>query len=104
LLDSIGLYGKVVLWSRMSGEPATIDSVPVLFTGKSLHGFWIVNWLKIPGNRERLTVIYEEIAPLVASGAISIPVAGEFALDQYLGALDVASKFSGKAILRPKGR
>jgi len=49
-------------------------------------------------------VIYEEIAPLVASGAISIPVAGEFALDQYLGALDVASKFSGKAILKPKGR
>ena len=101
LLDSIGLYGKVVLWSRMSGEPATIDSVPVLFTGKSLHGFWIVNWLKIPGNCERLTAIYQEIAPLVASGAISIPVAGEFALCDYVEALALASKLKGKAILYP---
>jgi NADPH:quinone reductase-like Zn-dependent oxidoreductase len=104
LLDSLSLYGKVVLWSRMSGEPSTIDSVPILFTGKSLHGFWIVNWLKIPGNRERLTAIYEEIAPLVASGAISIPVAGEFTLDQYVEALALASKLKGKVILYPNGR
>ncbi|MBV8684469.1 MAG: hypothetical protein JO111_16450 [Caulobacteraceae bacterium] len=33
----------------------SIQPIPILFTGKSLHGFWIVNWLKIPGNRERLT-------------------------------------------------
>jgi NADPH:quinone reductase-like Zn-dependent oxidoreductase len=101
LLDSIGLYGKVVLWGRMSGLPSTINSVPILFTGKSLHGFWIVNWLKIPGNRERLTAIYEELAPLVASGALSIPVAGEFALARYADALALASKLKGKAILYP---
>jgi NADPH:quinone reductase-like Zn-dependent oxidoreductase len=101
LLDALGLYGKVVLWSRMSGEPSNIDSVPILFTGKSLHGFWIVNWLKIPGNRERLTAIYEEIAPLVASGALSIPVAGEFDLEQYPAALALAAKYRGKAIFRP---
>jgi NADPH:quinone reductase-like Zn-dependent oxidoreductase len=101
LLDSLTLYGKLVFWSRMSGESPTIDSVPILFTGKSLHGFWIVNWLKVPGNRERLTTIYEEVAPLVASGAISIPVAGEFRLDQYVEALALASKLKGKAILYP---
>jgi NADPH:quinone reductase-like Zn-dependent oxidoreductase len=101
LLDSIGLYGKVVLWGRMSGLPSTIHSVPVLFTGKSLHGFWIVNWLKLPGNRERLTAIYEELAPLVASGALSIPVAGEFPLVRHADALALASKLEGKAILCP---
>jgi NADPH:quinone reductase-like Zn-dependent oxidoreductase len=79
----------------------TVDSVPILFTGKSLHGFWIVNWLKIQGNRERLTAIYEELMPLVASGAISIPVAGEFPLDRYVGALALAAKLQGKAILYP---
>jgi len=101
LVDSIGLYGIVVLWSRMGGEDSTIKNIPVLFTGKSLHGFWIVNWLKIPGNRERLTAAYEEIAPLVASGKIVIPVAGEFELDQYVDAIALASKYSGKAILYP---
>lgn len=85
----------------MSGQPSTIDSRPILFTGKSLHGFWIFNWLKIPGNRERLTAIYEEIAPLVVSGAISIPVAGQFTLDQYVEALELATKLQGKAIFYP---
>jgi hypothetical protein len=68
---------------------------------ESLHGFWIFNWLKIPGNRERLTAIYEEIAPLVVSGAISIPVAGQFTLDQYVEALELATKLQGKAIFYP---
>jgi NADPH:quinone reductase-like Zn-dependent oxidoreductase len=104
LIDAIGLYGTVVAWSRMGGVDPTIATIPVLFTGKSLHGFWIVNWLKIPGNRERLTAAFEEIAPLVASGKIVIPVAGEFELDQYVDAIALASKYNGKAILYPNGK
>jgi NADPH:quinone reductase-like Zn-dependent oxidoreductase len=104
LVDAVGLYGAVVLWSRMGGVDPTIATIPVLFTGKSLHGFWIVNWLKIPGNRERLTAAFEEIAPLVATGKIVIPVAGEFELDQYQDAIALASKYNGKAILYPNGK
>jgi NADPH:quinone reductase-like Zn-dependent oxidoreductase len=104
LIEAIGLYGSVVFWSRMGGVDPTIATVPILFTGKSLHGFWIVNWLKIPGNRERLTAAFEEIAPLVASGKIVIPVAGEFELDQYVDAIALASKYNGKAILYPNGK
>ena len=88
----------------MGGIDPTIATIPVLFTGKSLHGFWIVNWLKIPGNREKLTAAFEEIAPLVASGKIVIPVAGEFALDQYVDAIALAAKYNGKAILYPNGK
>jgi NADPH:quinone reductase-like Zn-dependent oxidoreductase len=59
LVDSVGLYGKVVIWSRMGGESSSIETIPIIFTGKSLHGFWIVNWLKVPGNPEQLAGIYE---------------------------------------------
>ncbi|MGA7318599.1 MAG: zinc-dependent alcohol dehydrogenase family protein [Silvibacterium sp.] len=104
LIEAIGLYGTVVLWSRMGGVDLTIATIPVLFTGKSLHGFWIVNWLKIPRNRERLTAAFEEIAPLIAAGKIVIPVAGEFELDEYLDAIALASKYNGKAILYPNGK
>lgn len=104
LVDALGLYGAVVLWSRMGGVDPTLATIPVLFTGKSLHGFWIVNWLKIPGNRERLTAAFEEIVPLVASGKLVIPVAGEFDLDKHIDAIALASKYSGKAILYPNGR
>jgi NADPH:quinone reductase-like Zn-dependent oxidoreductase len=92
LVDSIGLYGSVVIWCRMGGEPSPINNIPIIFTGKSLHGFWIVNWLKVPRNTERLAGIYEELAPLVASGAISLPIVGEFDLDQYVEALALAAK------------
>jgi NADPH:quinone reductase-like Zn-dependent oxidoreductase len=84
LLDCLGLYGKLVLWSRMGGEAAAINPIPILFNGQSLHGFWIMNWLKVPGNIERLGALYEELAPLVASGAIALQIVGEFRLEQYV--------------------
>jgi NADPH:quinone reductase-like Zn-dependent oxidoreductase len=101
LLDCLGLYGKLVVWSRMGGEEPTIRTIPILFQGQSLHGFWIMNWLKVPGNVGRLGALYDELAPLVASGAIALPVVGEFGLDQYVEALTLASKFRGKVIFRP---
>jgi nicotinamidase-related amidase len=38
------------------------------------------------------------------SGAISLPVAGQFTFDQYPEALALAAKYNGKAILRPNSR
>lgn len=101
LLDCLGLYGKLVIWSGMSGELSPINNVPIIFKGQSLHGFWIMNWLKVPGNVERLEGMYAELAPLVASGVIALPIAGEFGLDQYVEALALASKLRGKVIFRP---
>lgn len=101
LLDCLGLYGKLVVWSRMGGEEPTIKTIPILFKGQSLHGFWIMNWLKVPGNVDRLAGFYEELAPLVASGAIENQVIGEFGLDQYVEALELASKLRGKVIFHP---
>jgi hypothetical protein len=40
---------------------------------------------------------------MVASEAISIPVAGQFSFNQYQQALALAAKYSGKAILTPNG-
>jgi hypothetical protein len=42
-----------------------------------------------------------KLAPLIASGGLSLPAAGEFRFEQYAEALSVAAKYSGKAILRP---
>ena len=45
--------------------------------------------------------MYRELVPLVASGALSFPVAGEYSFEQYPAALAVAAKYRGKAILKP---
>ncbi len=101
LLDCLGLYGKLVIWSRLGGEASPIETIPILFNGQSLHGFWIMNWLKLPGNLDRLVALYAELAPLVAAGAITLEIAGEFALDQYVEALALAAKLRGKVIFHP---
>ncbi|WP_181969742.1 zinc-binding dehydrogenase [Paraburkholderia sp. DHOC27] len=101
LLDCLGVYGKLVIWSGMGGELSPINNVPIIFNGQSIHGFWIMNWLKVPGNTERLGALYEEVAPLVASGEITLPIADEFGLEQYAEALELAAKLRGKVIFRP---
>jgi NADPH:quinone reductase-like Zn-dependent oxidoreductase len=101
LVDALTVYGAVVIWSGMGGALSPINNIPIIFTGKSLHGFWIMNWLRIPGNPERLGAIYDELAPLVASGKISFPIVGEFRLDQYVEALALAGKYRGKVIFHP---
>ena len=101
LLDSIETYGTVVVYAAMSGEPSSVSGPPLLFQGQSIRGFWIVNWLKAQTKFDKVTAVYQELAPMVASGALSFPVAGEFSLEQYPEALAVAAKFRGKAIFKP---
>ena len=103
LLEALPVCGTVVVWSAMSGEPALIAGPRLVFTGQVVRGFWIVNWLKVPGNLERFGALCAELAPLIASGAIALPIAGEYTLDQYAEALAVAARYSGKAIFRPNG-
>ena len=45
--------------------------------------------------------MYDRLAPLVASGAISAPVAGTFRFSQIAEAVAVAEKNCGKALLTP---
>jgi NADPH:quinone reductase-like Zn-dependent oxidoreductase len=104
LLDSIEAYGTVVVYAAMSGEPSSVAGPPLIFQGQSIRGFWIVNWLKAQTNFDKVTAVYQELAPMVASGALSFPVAGEFSLEQYPEALALAGKYSGKAIFRPNAR
>jgi NADPH:quinone reductase-like Zn-dependent oxidoreductase len=104
LLDSLVLYGTAVVYAGMSGEPATVDGRKLLFTGQSVRGFWVVNWFQAQTSFDKVTTLYQEVAPIVASGAISLPVAGQYSLEQYREALAVAGKYRGKAIFRPNGR
>lgn len=104
LFDALPVYGTLVLWSGMSGQPAAVSAPHLIFTGQTVRGFWIVNWLKIPGKAERFGRICEELAPLIASGAISLPIAGRYGLGQYAEALAVAARYDGKVIFQPNAR
>jgi NADPH:quinone reductase-like Zn-dependent oxidoreductase len=102
LLDSIVNWGTVLVWSAMSSKPFALRFPPLLFRDQTVRGMWIYNWFqKLPA--EEIVEMYGELAPMVASGAISFPVAQRFSFDQYADAIAIAAKYSGKAILTPKG-
>jgi NADPH:quinone reductase-like Zn-dependent oxidoreductase len=103
LLSSIALYGTVIVWSGMSGKPFNVSGPRLLFFSQSIRGFWIFNWFRAP-EAEKVRAMYEELASLVASGALSFPVVDQYSFEQYPEALAVAAKYSGKAILRPDSR
>jgi NADPH:quinone reductase-like Zn-dependent oxidoreductase len=102
LLNSIALYGTVVVYSGMSGKPCVVSGPRLLFYGQSIRSFWVFNWLRDFAKPDKLTEIYEFLAPMVVTGAISSPVAATFTFEQYVDALAVAARFSGKAILTPR--
>jgi len=91
-----------VVWSAMSGKPFNISGPPLLFRDQTIRGMWIYNWYKLL-SPERITAMYAELVPLVLSGELSFPIARQFSFEQYRDALGVAAKYSGKAILTPKG-
>jgi NADPH:quinone reductase-like Zn-dependent oxidoreductase len=101
-LNAISPFGTVMVWSAMSGKSFSVFGPPLLFRDQTIRGMWIYNWYKIL-TPEKLTAMYAELVPLVVSGALKFPVAGRFGFDQFLSAIDVASKYNGKAILTPKG-
>jgi NADPH:quinone reductase-like Zn-dependent oxidoreductase len=101
-LNSISPFGTVMVWSAMSGKSFSVFGPPLLFRDQTIRGMWIYNWYKLL-TPEKLTAMYAELAPLVVSGALAFQVAGRFTLEQYLGAIEVASKYNGKAILIPRG-
>lgn len=100
LLNSLAVCGMVVVYSGMSGKPATVSNPHIIFQNQSIRGFWIFNWFRSP-NLEKTAAMYDELAQMVASGALSLPVAGQFSFNQYREAFALAAKHSGKAILTP---
>lgn len=101
LVNSVALNGTVVVYSGMSGEPFTVNGAGLLFASQTIRGFWVVNWFQEQTSFEKVTTMYQELAHLVAGGAISYPVVGEFPLEEFPKALALASQYRGKVIFKP---
>jgi NADPH:quinone reductase-like Zn-dependent oxidoreductase len=100
LMNALAPNGVVVLYSAMSGKPLVAPAAAMIFRNMSIRAFWLITWYKT-ATPEKLTAMYEHLAPMVASGAITAPVAGTFSFEEFPQALAAAAKFRGKAILTP---
>ena len=100
LMGCLAEGGAHVFYSTISGKPFTTAGSQLIFRGISIRGFWLPIWFKTAA-ADQITAMYDHLTPLVASGAISAPVAGTFRFSQYAEAVAVASKTRGKALLTP---
>src|SRR3989442_9044931 len=92
---SIGLYGL------QSGQVPAIPPGDLIYRGLSLHGFWLINWIR---NAPRIAIeeIYQNLGDLVADGSLSAAVEHVYPLDEFKEAFrqSLKSNRSGKILFK----
>ena len=97
LLGCLGEKAVHVFYSMISGKPSIVPATHLIFRDISMRGFWLANWFK-DAKPHQITEMYDRLTPLVASGAISAPIAGTYSFAEIAEAVAVASKNRGKAL------
>jgi NADPH:quinone reductase-like Zn-dependent oxidoreductase len=100
LLGCLAEKSTLVFYSAISGKPFVGDARALIFRDISMRGFWLVHWFKT-ATPDQITAMYDRLTPLVASGAISSPIAGTYKFSQIAEAVAVASNKRGKALFVP---
>jgi NADPH:quinone reductase-like Zn-dependent oxidoreductase len=97
LLGCLAEKGVLVFYSSVSGKPFVGPAPHLIFRDISMRGFWLANWFN-SAKPDQITQMYDRLTPLVASGAISAPIAGTYRFADIAEAVAVASKNRGKAL------
>jgi NADPH:quinone reductase-like Zn-dependent oxidoreductase len=100
LMGCLAPRGQLVVYSAMSGQPFAGSTMSVIFAEVSVRGFWLGHWRKTAKD-ETLSRMYEHLAAMVASGAITAPVVATFGLEQFPEAIAKAAAFKGKVLFAP---
>lgn len=102
LAACLGEGGKVVNYGFLSGEPCRMTSSQLIVKGLSLHGFWLVGFMRRSQPVE-IQALYDEMAGHFMAGRISSPVEASYGLEEIAEALAHAGRESrnGKILLTP---
>jgi NADPH:quinone reductase-like Zn-dependent oxidoreductase len=100
LMNSVAPNGTVVVYAVSSQKPLVGSGFQLVFNNQSIRGFWLINWFKT-AKPDKLAAMYEHLASMIASGAISAPIAASYRYEKFSDALARAAKRSGKVILTP---
>jgi len=100
LAKSLKDGGSIVSYAFQNGLPV-LSPYDFLFRGLSLHGFWLVNWLRNAPRRE-IEDVYQKLGDLVAEGLLSAAVEKVYPLEQFKEAFEqsLKSNRSGKILFK----
>ena len=101
LAKSVKPGGSIVVYAMQSGQFPAISPKDFIYRGLSLHGFWLINWIR-NAPRTEIEEIYQKLGDLVADGSLSAAVQRVYPLDQFKEAFkqSLKSNHSGKILFR----
>ena len=101
LAKSLKPDGSVVVYGLQSGQFPAMPPKEFIYRGLSLHGFWLINWIR-NAPRTEIEEIYQKLGDLVADGSLSAAVEHVYPLDQFKEAFrqSLKSNRSGKILFK----
>ena len=101
LANSLKTGGSIVVYALQSGQFPAISPRDLIYRGLSLHGFWLINWIRNAPHTE-IEEIYQKLGDLIADGSLSAAVEHVYALDQFKEAFkqSLKSNRSGKILFQ----
>ena len=91
LAKSLKNGGSIVVYALQSGQFPAFSPRDFIYRGLSLHGFWLINWIR-NAPRTEIQEIYQKLGDLVADGSLSAVVETVYALEQFKEAFDQSLK------------
>ena len=101
LAKSLKTGGSIVVYAMQGGQFPAISPKDLIYRGLSLHGFWLINWIR-NAPRTEIQEIYQKLGDLVADGSLSASVEDVYPLDQFKEAFEqsLKSNRSGKILFK----
>jgi trans-2-enoyl-CoA reductase len=90
LANALSRKGVLVTYGAMGRQPMRIPNGLLIFKNLVWTGFWITAWYK-HASEEATREMFDSIFPLLASGALCVPVAATYPLEQFREAIRHAS-------------
>jgi NADPH:quinone reductase-like Zn-dependent oxidoreductase len=101
LAKSLKPGGAIVVYSLQSGQFPAVSPRDLIYRGLSLHGFWLINWIR-NAPRTEIEEIYLKLGDLIADGSLSAAVEHVYPLDEFKEAFkqSLQSNRSGKILFQ----
>src|SRR6185436_3097264 len=91
LAKSLKSGGSIVVYALQSGQFPAVSPIDLIYRGLSLHGFWLINWVR-NAPRPEIQDVYQKLGDLVADGSLSARVDHVYPLDQFKEAFEQSLK------------
>ena len=82
LAKSLKSGGSIVVYGLQSGQFPAIPPRELIYRDLSLHGFWLINWIR-NAPRTEIQEIYQKLGDLLANGSLCAAVEHVYPLDQF---------------------